>query len=241
LTIYDDYRYSLIILKRIKGNHAMAPPEAPIKKFDADTARDFARVASEVFAPIYPVIAGQILRKCHPPTTGWAIDLGSGAGHLALALAQQTRLRWLSYDFSMDIQLFAHQNIRRSALSHRISPLQGDARMLPFADRRFQLAVSRGSVLFLEDRIRAFREIQRVLVPGGQAYVGGGMGTGELARKIDRAMRERDPSWSMKYKKTGRRDTRVFHEMAHSLGISTYDVINDDSGIWFWFKKAETP
>jgi SAM-dependent methyltransferase len=113
--------------------------------------------------------------------------------------------------------------------------------MLPFADRCFQLAVSRGSVLFLEDRITAFREIHRVLVPGGQAYVGGGMGSGALARKIDRIMRQRDPDWSMKCKRTGCRDTRVYHEMARSLGTSSFQVIDDDSGLWLWFKKAEIP
>jgi SAM-dependent methyltransferase len=55
---------------------------------------------------------------------------------------------------------------------------------MPFTDGAVDLVVSRGSLPFWENRSRAFREIYRVLKPGGVAYVGGGFGTEQIKSRV---------------------------------------------------------
>ena len=45
---------------------------------------------------------------------------------------------------------------------------QADALQLPFDDKRFDLAVCQFGVMFFPDKPAAFREVQRVLTPGGR-------------------------------------------------------------------------
>ena len=50
------------------------PDGKTYRKFDAKRAADFAMIANEVFAPVYPVIAGQILERCQV-REGLCLDL----------------------------------------------------------------------------------------------------------------------------------------------------------------------
>ena len=52
----------------------------------------------------------------------------------------------------------------------------GDVHRMPFSDNFADLVISRGSFLFWKDKIKAFKEIYRILKPEGIAFIGGGMG-----------------------------------------------------------------
>ena len=56
------------------------------------------------------------------------------------------------------------------------APCTGSVQDIPLEQDTIDLAISRGSVPFWEDLPTAFAEIHRVLAPGGQAYIGGGLG-----------------------------------------------------------------
>ena len=51
------------------------------------------------------------------------------------------------------------------------TPTQGDTQHLPFADASFDAVHSNAMVMYLKDPLRAFREMRRVLKPGG-AFIG---------------------------------------------------------------------
>ncbi len=58
---------------------------------------EFDKIAREVFAPIYPVIAEQIIARTGI-NKGCCLDIGCGGGYLGLALAQITELEMVLFD-----------------------------------------------------------------------------------------------------------------------------------------------
>lgn len=207
------------------------------KRFDEERAGEYAAIANEVFAPIYPVIARQILERCSV-TEGLCVDVGCGPANLAIALARITSLDFYAMDFSPHILELGRENIVREGLAGRVTPVAGDVHRMPFADGIASLVVSRGSMRFWRNRPAAFREIRRILKPGGRGYVGGGLGSRELAEEINREMVRRGAEWRNKpTPKVRKKDTAEWRVIMEKAGFARYEVIRDDSGSWICFEK----
>ena len=92
------------------------------------------------------------------------LDVGCGTGRLAAALADRGSRVW-GIDPSEEMLTQA-----RKAVGRRVRLKVGRAEALPFKDRWFERAVLH-LVVHLLDRPVAFRELARVLAPGGRAVV----------------------------------------------------------------------
>jgi ubiquinone/menaquinone biosynthesis C-methylase UbiE len=153
------------------------------KKADPE---EYDKVSKLAFAPIYPYLAQRIKEK-FGIWEGVCIDVGSGPGSLAIALARITNLAIYSLDIQDRMTEIALRNIAEAHLTSRIRAITADVRKMPFEDGSVDLAVSRGSLPFWEDKVGAFCEIYRVLRPGGVAYIGGGFGTEEIKASVMKA------------------------------------------------------
>ncbi len=138
-------------------------------------AEEFDRIARTVFAPIYPLLARQV-KEDYGITSGQAVDAGCGPGYWAIELAKITDLKVAAMDIDPEAVRVAGRNIAAAGLAGRVRAVAGDIHNMPFADASIDLVVSRGSFMFWKDKVRGFREIRRVLKPGGVAFIGGGMG-----------------------------------------------------------------
>lgn len=205
-------------------------------------AEEFDEIARNVFAPIYPVLAQQVVARTGIDQ-GNCLDLGSGGGHLGLALAELTRLQVTLYDLSWEACKIAKRRIEDGKLQEWVSAEQGDVHCMPFADGAFDLIVSRGSLWFWENHPVAFQEVYRVLAPGGQAYLGGGFGTVALHREIVATMCAREGlDWEQKvrsYRKDHTPESIV--TTMQWVGIADCRVVDDESGTWFCFGKPKKP
>jgi demethylmenaquinone methyltransferase/2-methoxy-6-polyprenyl-1,4-benzoquinol methylase len=99
------------------------------------------------------------------------LDVATGTGDLALALAASSRTaRVVGLDFSA--QMLARADLRanaaRAAHQGRLTFTRGDALRLPFADRAFAAATSAFALRNVADLGQMFRELARVLGPGGR-------------------------------------------------------------------------
>jgi ubiquinone/menaquinone biosynthesis C-methylase UbiE len=139
-------------------------------EFNLQQSKNFNQIVKDIFAPIYPVIVDQALKKCGK-TEGNALDLGSGPAHLAIALAKKTNLHVVALDFVPDIYKISKENIREQGLINRVMPLIGDVHEIPVHDSSFDLIVSRGSLFFWKNKIKVFKEALRVLRPGGKTFI----------------------------------------------------------------------
>jgi len=206
---------------------------------DPERAADFNEIAQTLFFPIYPVIADQILKK----TTidhGSCLDVGSGPGHLAIALAALSDLNVCAMDNSRHMCRIAEENIKKYEMENRVRAVFGDVMEIPFSTGSMNLVVSRGSFFFWPNLSRSFSECLRILRPGGMAYIGGGFGNARLRDEIIAKMRLRDPEWEEKRNKWSQNCTPQKVRAALALaGVRDYDLCKDDSGYWVLFQKPE--
>jgi len=207
----------------------------------ADDARQYDEFAKTTFVRIYPVIANQILDRTGI-ATGTCLDAGSGPAPLAIALALLSDLRITALDSSREMHALAVQNIRSKGLAQRVIPVIGDVHAIPSDDGAFDLVVSRGSYHFWNDLPAAFREILRVLKPGGTAYIGGGYGNSQIKEEVLVGRKERgivddsDHPVRTRFRKFRPGEIEASIEAA---GISDYRIISDDSGFWMVIRKND--
>jgi ubiquinone/menaquinone biosynthesis C-methylase UbiE len=121
-------------------------------------------------------VVQDILKFCQPKKGFW-VDLGAGKGQVALSLIEATGNPVVMVDPNREALSEGLDLARKKNLADRLAAIVGVAEALPFPDNSVDLLVSRGSIFFWEDPVKGLREVQRVLRPGGKAYIGGGAGS----------------------------------------------------------------
>ena len=217
--------------------------KAPAGRTDTNstyTAEEFDEIAQTVFRPIYPHLAAQV-KADYGIAKGLALDAGSGPGYWAIELAKITELKVTALDIDPAAVKIAARNIREAGLEGRVEAVEGDVQKLPFDDASMDLVVSRGSYLFWPDKALAFREIWRVLKPGGAAFVGGGMGNllpPEDRTRIQEIMVEKNIGPPLKLETT----FEQMGEILRAAGIPDFKISHDEGclcGLWVEFRKPK--
>jgi demethylmenaquinone methyltransferase/2-methoxy-6-polyprenyl-1,4-benzoquinol methylase len=109
-------------------------------------------------------------RQAALPAGGRALDVGSGTGDMAIALARRSPAdaRITGVDFSEGMLAVGREKIKRLKLDGRIELLRGDGQRLDFPDGAFDAVTSAWVVRNLADIPGGFREMRRVTRPGGR-------------------------------------------------------------------------
>jgi ubiquinone/menaquinone biosynthesis C-methylase UbiE len=195
-------------------------------------------IAKTIFAPIYPVIAQNIIDR-FGITRGVCVDIGSGPASLAIAIAGLTDLAVIAIDYSDEMHEAARRNIADAGLEGRIELLCGDVHAIPLPDDHADLIISRGSMFFWDDPAAAFREIYRVLRPGGKTYIGGGFGNKELFASVSAAMIKKYPEWEEKNKRhMSPENVARYRTMLEEIGVPHYEIIEGGEGFWIVLSKT---
>ncbi len=124
---------------------------------------------------VFPLLAAQVVSE-YGVTGGRGLDIAFGAPYLAMELAHQTDLVFdvLVAD-SAEAGLCAAR-VAEARLTDRFSVHVGRADYLGFPSDTYDLVLARDAMRFWRDRPRVYREIDRVLKPGGVAFLGAGLG-----------------------------------------------------------------
>lgn len=217
-------RFRLVSITVLIGALLLGCAHRPMYNPGYMTAAEFDSIAREVLAPLYPLLARQILED-YRIVFGECLDVGGGAGYLAIELAQRSGLNVTILDIDAEAIEIAKMRIAEAELESRIDTVVADAANMPFPDNSFSLVVSRGSFPFWEDKLSGFREVYRVLKSGGVAFIGGGFGRmlpPEQRGKIVKMLREKVPGLE-----AGNVPRLELAKILHKAGIEDYAILRD--------------
>jgi ubiquinone/menaquinone biosynthesis C-methylase UbiE len=118
----------------------------------------------------YRRVHRRIVRRWEPQSGQRVLDVGCGTGLFLKSLAaDHAGLELTGLDLSEPMLVQA----RRGATPGRSAPprfVQGSVYEMPFEDGTFDVALNTISCHFYLEQVRAFREIARVLRPGGRLF-----------------------------------------------------------------------
>lgn len=123
----------------------------------------------DVVLPFTRAYAEDALRFVPAPAGGRVLDVACGPGTLAL-IAAERGARVVATDFSPAMVA----RLRHRVAERRLGNLEAhvmDGQALALPDGSFDAAYSIFGLIFFPDRARGFRELWRVLKPGGRAAV----------------------------------------------------------------------
>ncbi|HEX7071033.1 MAG TPA: methyltransferase domain-containing protein [Rhodothermales bacterium] len=124
---------------------------------------------AEEVLPMFTLYAQDALRLAEVPEGAEVLDVACGPGTLALLAAERAR-RVVAVDFAPEML----EVLRARAAEEGITNIEArvaDGQMLPFIRESFDRAFSMFGLIFFPDRSAGFREMRRVLRPGGRAVV----------------------------------------------------------------------
>jgi len=104
--------------------------------------------------------------------TGRYLDIATGTGDLALAVARRHGEVFVTaVDFVGEMVTVAAEKIREKTPGSRMALVRADAMALPFPDASFDTAGIAFGIRNMPDRPGALREALRILVPGGRIVI----------------------------------------------------------------------
>ncbi|RPJ87573.1 MAG: methyltransferase domain-containing protein [Acidobacteria bacterium] len=116
--------------------------------------------------PNFRVILAELALK----PQDYLLEVGCGGGAL-LKDALQSGCRAAAMDHSPDMVRVAREVNSQAVAQGRLKIFEADAERLPFPDGTFTCAAMTGVLGFLSNPVAVFREIRRVLAPGGRLVV----------------------------------------------------------------------
>ena len=183
----------------------------------------------------------ELVARVSPQASDRMLDIGTGAGHTALAFASAVR-SVVAYDLTPEML----DEVRRNAAARGITNLtvrQGAAESLPFPDASFDIVACRMTTHHFAALPRAVGEMARVLAPGGRLLIVDTMVPEDdaLDREINEIEWLRDPSHVRNYRPS------EWRALVEGAGLTVRDAIigyhDEGGGMDFaaWTSRIGTP
>ena len=123
----------------------------------------------DIAMPFLAMFVEPALQKVSLRPSMRVIDVAAGPGTLSCQVAPRVS-RVDAIDFSGEMVQKCNMRLRELGTAN-VTVQQGDGQALPFGDATFDAGFSMFGLMFFPDRLQGFRELLRVLKPGGTAVV----------------------------------------------------------------------
>jgi ubiquinone/menaquinone biosynthesis C-methylase UbiE len=138
---------------------------------DGWIARGYDRGVQTALRDVFPALAGDLLDDLAGARRG--LDAGCGPGQFTILVAERLpSLELWGIDLAPTMIELARGHAARSPAAGRLHFQVADVARLPFPDAHFDAVLSSGSIKHWPDPLAGLRELHRVLVPGGRAFIG---------------------------------------------------------------------
>lgn len=188
--------------------------------------------------PIYPLLAQQCVDD-YLLESGICLDIGTGNGFVGSEIAKITRMDIYFIDIKNEALDYARRSVGEADIDNELFFVEADiCQGIPLPDSFADFIISRGSLWFWQDKVKGLMEVYRLLKPGGNALIGGGLG--------------RYVPWTMRKRLTGERKNALergggkrlsleeMKALAIKAGIASFKVMSDapgDKGGWIEIHK----
>ncbi len=99
------------------------------------------------------------------------LDVGCGGGRFVVALAKLGVKKVIGLDISLEALEAAKQRIKERNLEKVAEIVPGSVINIPFINNTFDYVICSGVILLTKDPYEAFKELDRVLKPGGKMFL----------------------------------------------------------------------
>ncbi|MDQ7093494.1 methyltransferase domain-containing protein [Desulfosporosinus sp. PR] len=183
-----------------------------------------------------PVDLERMIQLLKPTSDAVALDVATGGGHTALALA-----KYVNKVVAIDITPEMLSEAKKAAASlqvHNVDFVMNDIHLLSFSNEQFDIVVSRFAIHHFSNVKKALKEMCRVLKPGGKFYVlDCSVYDGEESeREFNRLELLRDSSHQCSY------SPRQWKELLKELPLAVEDLsfLREEYKLPQWFDRMDT-
>lgn len=172
----------------------------------------------------------------NPSSNAAALDVATGGGHTAIALAGHTK-KVVAIDITLEMLAEAEDASSQKGINN-IEFKAEDVHNLNIPDNQFDIVASRFAAHHFSDIKRALREMCRVLKPGGKLYIldCSVVDGDEPEKEINRIEFLRDSSHRCSY------SPRLWNRLLEDLPLKTEHTVlyKDKYGLPQWFDRMGT-
>lgn len=164
------------------GNPLHAIPADHLPGFAPERKAEYVGTMFDTIAPRYDLMnrlmtfgldrrwRDDVVARAAPPAGGSVLDVATGTGDIAIALAGRVGPRGavIATDFSRGMMRPGPGKAARAGVGGTVRFIAADALDLPFPDDSFDCVTTGFAMRNVTDIERAFREMRRVTKPGGR-------------------------------------------------------------------------
>jgi ubiquinone/menaquinone biosynthesis C-methylase UbiE len=168
------------------------------------------------------LLINRLRRKHMAGAIGAVLDVACGTGENFPYLRRASSVT----AFDLSEEMVEEAGRRRRQLGIEVGLLVGDAQDMPFPDNRFDTLVSAMSTCTFPDYVKAFREMRRVVKPGGRILLleHGRSSVGWIARRQDRHI-------DRVYERAACRNNRVVGDEIAEAGLASTSHVRTHLGM----------
>jgi ubiquinone/menaquinone biosynthesis C-methylase UbiE len=195
---------------------------------DAVFAGSVPGIYEEYLVPLlFEPYAQDIARRVADLQSGVVLEIAAGTGAVTRALAQAlpATVQIIATDLNEGMLRLGEARVSSAAVSWR----QADAQRLPFEDATVDAVICQFGVMFLPDKVGAYREALRVLRPGGRYLfnVWGSLEDNEVSDIVMRAVAAlfpNDPPRFFERTPFGYHDVEVIRQELTAAGFGSIQI-----------------
>lgn len=168
---------------------------------------------------------------------GTCLEIGGGSLSVPFSRMTEMHVLLLKQESFRMKKWIDHLDVNE--LQSKVRLIAGEPNRLPIESDSVNLVVSRGQFYFWRDRLRVIQEIFRVLVPGGQAYIGGGLSLSKyMSRNTNSKYKRVNQRYYMTaFNKLNAQLVNDFNYVIYQSGFGKMEVAYDDDGPWLIIRK----
>jgi ubiquinone/menaquinone biosynthesis C-methylase UbiE len=212
--------------------------------YDRVSAQFGAAAAAYTTSPVHndPDALRQVVELAKPAHTDRALDVATGAGHTALALAPRVA-EVVAYDMTQPMLRETVRNADARGLANVVTQ-QGIAESLPFADASFDIVTVRTAPHHFADIRAAIREMARVAKPSARIVIvdSASPEDASLDRQWNHIEKLRDPSHVRNYTPSEWRSMLADASLRITFEQSSFATENGrPMDFAAWIRRMNTP